>query len=616
MRRAVKVIISAIIMFGCILPAALSAEPVRFELLVPEESIAYIAIGNLNKLRSQLKESKYCELWNEPEIQKYIKMLNETIFEVNEADKMPEELRELLAFDELKELVQGEAAFCLISLDYPPKKPPLSAGPDAPVFRRDYRQPFPTMAFFVDVGSKREEAERLVDKFIEIAEKNSDENEKINIARDRYKDVEISYLKPEHESVFLQWAFFDSTFVVALSRSLEKGLHKIIEAHQEPRSIKPLGASAAYRKIYDKLGDEPTLKYLLNIRQLINKLLSKNSDPQKTEGGKEDTSRQVLDILGLTRLNTLVGGINIEKERIRYYAFLDIPSSQKKGLLKILGSNTGQFPAMKLAAKDVLEYASVHHNVPAVYKELTDAFQSRFPQQYATFKGMVMMLETQMMISLEADIIEALGSEVTVISSASQTLPENVILVEVKKTDGIQKIIDFIMSKNQAMPDAEDSVKSIDFAGYKLYLLPKSGGMGMQSSDTPKKFSAICLTDKYFMFGSSADALKAVLKRLKSPKAGLASSDAFKDALSESGFKLSEAVGFSYTNAEKTLDFYLSPQYLNQIKMAMFMMPAQLRKLLDPDSIPRAETLKKYFKAAVSIVRPGDEGIEFESVSY
>jgi len=589
------------------------AEQIKFESLVPADSLVYVALGDMNDLRARFKNSKYDRLWNEPEVQKYVKTLTEKVFEQDfDGDKeASRELKELLKWEELVRLAQGEVAFALISVEFPePEKEGAADESTAPGEFKPYRRPSaqPVLAFFLDTGAEREEAERLLDKLLDLAPDDAVKD----LRHDRFKDVEITHTKPSNdEGVVVQWAFVDSNFVLAVAPSLEKGMHKIIEAYKEPRSIQPLGARSEFRRIYSRLGKNPLFKFMVNIKGLL--ALAAKADEKASE-----TFMQVFDILGLKELNTFVGGMNIEEENIRCFAFLDVPTAGKKGLLKLLGTKAGHFPTMKLTPANIIEFAAFHHDVPSVYKELTGAFQAAFPEEYPMFMGALRAMEMQMMISIETDIIGGLGSEVGIMStSGPDRSPETVVLVELKSTEGFQKLIDYAMASTQSMSEDQDKPKSIDFAGYKVHLIPKSGGMQAEGESAPDvKYMGLCLTDKYFVFATSVDTLKTILKRIKSPRAGLEGSEAFNKVLHESGFTLSDAVGVSFSDLQKALDFYLSPQYVERMEEAMIMASFDLEDLFDPKVLPSSETLKKYFNASITVIKSKDDGTLFEAFSY
>jgi len=616
MRTAITSIVAAVVVFAALPVAVLGAETPSYDHVVPNDTLVYMATGNISDLKTKFEQTKYHRFWNEEEVQRFVKHIESKMRlafekETGETDES------LPKWEELKELMQGQIAVALIAVDEVKEmvsvqalaKVPTEGPPEEqPGGQREKMTYVPSVALFLGVGEKLPEAKRIVQTLMSRPDAPKDTQ------YDRYKDVEITYgkIKEDNMDGVVAFAFVDTTFVLTVSRSLEKGIHKIIEAFKEPQSIHALADVPAYRQIQSKAGEGKVVEVFVNMTSVVDTIAMAK---------KGESIAKVLDILGLSGVKSFSMVIGLEKDAVRYWTEIRAPIAQRRGLLKLLTTQGSDFPSAKFVTPEVVEYGCMHHNLLEAYRDIMTSFQTSFPQYYGMFAGSLMMVENQLNASIEQDVLPSMGSEFAAWTVATEGLPVQVIVVELRNREAINNVIKSFIAQKTNPETGKCPIETVDFAGYKVHMMPAS----QQPTQIPKpgepappppapKYMGFAVTDRYFVFSPSLDRLKTTLRLIKSPGSGLTALPEFKEAMTRSGFKLDGAVGMSFSNMQKSIDIMLSPQVQQKMQMAFMLgAPPSMRDIFKPGMLPSAETIKKYFNASVSVVFSDEDGIRIDT---
>jgi len=624
MKRALMLLAAALLFaFG----SRVRAETINYEKAIPADSLVFFCTGNIPEIRQQFEKSTFNQLWQEEEVQRCINTFSERLRNKMKKESGPG-TPELPTFEEVKSLANGQVVFALTGLIRIEKAPPASL-PAADQAQGEPQEEsgmaaskpagkpivswLPKLALLMDVGSKRPEAEALIKRL-----SGPEEPTKARIQTERYKDVEISFSVSEgQDKMIVSWAFMDTTFVAAAAPSLAECMYKLIDAIKEPRSLSSIADDPAYQRFSGKLGKSPVAKVYINMREIAGYI-------QKADAGGTPGSK-IYDLLGLQGLKGLIFGASIEDNAIRTAGFMEAPVAERKGLFKLFASAPKPFATLNLVPANAIGYSGLQLDVAAFYADIMSSLQAGFPEYYPMIQGSIGMYEQMYQLSIANDVLASLGSELafgTVPVAAESAV---VLFAEVKQSEGIQKLINAVNAPSPQAQEGESKPRfeTIDFGGYKLYVIPAATPPPMPPAQpgqpapapAPPVPAAFCLTDKYFVFSTSVDLLKTTLNRMKAPGEGIGSSPEFKKVMEAAGFTGSGYLMMSFSDVKKSIDQILSPQAKMHMKIAMAM-SGKASEWFDPDLLPSAETVKKYLNASASVISASDEGFMFQGYVY
>ncbi len=532
---------------------------VRFESLLPDDCYALLSFGGIHQSVKCAEQLGLHQLWLEPEMQAFTKDLVATIrgsLKQTGFDLAP-----------ILKAIQGRLSIAIGDQT-------LVAG----------MIPVPAALIAVDTGNRTAEFQKLLATALQHAQQ---VEPSITRTTFRFGSHEVTSLNIPEAKASICYTFVDSLFVAGLNKYyLQRLLSNVDEA-----STRSLANDAAFRRTVAKLGTpDPTMFFYVNFRGFTNKL-GPWMPPEALE---------YLEMFGVKNVDAIALAWVPSGTAAREVLYIDAPG-EKKGLLKVLSPRPSGMKGLDLAPPETALFASLSLDLPSAYRELTQLFKTLAADEYRQFEMQVDGFEGMVGLSLEKDILAALGSEVTLYASlpaGGGIIPEVVGVLQLRDRAAFDRTLKVMLGM---MPGVE--FKKLDFEGSEIrYFSAPPGGPPITPSYT--------ISGDLLVLGTSPNSLKQVIRARAEKRPSLADSAEFKAIRA----KLApELTNLEYLDLKRIVSavYATATPFLQGFQGQIDSMGIPLNMAL----LPTVETVSKHLSAAASAWSTDRDGLLLECVS-
>jgi hypothetical protein len=554
---------------GLALAAALFAPAVSaesFDRRLPDSTIFYFSIENLERTKERYNASPLNGLWNDPAMQAFLekplKRWSEWMEELKKEDGITPE--------EVFSVVSGQVVFAITEM--------RADDPDG--------EDVGFLAL-VDVSGKQEKVKELISK----AEETLLKDDKFRRMDEEFQGITLVHYASagEEEEVKNQekpdcWFLDGDTFAIGTAlRDLKK-----IVALRGDSEASTLADSEIYRKVRARVGARSEAFAYLGVKELMRALAEK-------EGGAEnETLRMVSAILGLEVVEAVGVQASIEGGGVQMSAFIPL-SGDKEGILKFFDAANSALAPPGFVPEDVVSASTVMLDWPELIEEARRVANRIQPGAAQQVDVVLQQMKGQMGIDIEKDLFGSLGKEMTItlkqpaeaaegVPMMGPPMPRMLLAFEVKDKAKLENVVNvLLMMAQQFGVPAQDE----EYLGVKIKVL-----------QTPMVQAGLAILPDRFLFATNIEDIKDVLRRYGKEVPGLVESADFARAMSH----LPESrimVGFS--REAKALKGNLMTAFFTGIPGG--------RQTIDVDKFPKTEVLEKYIDVGSSAISNEEGGI-------
>lgn len=405
-------------------------EKQNFDKIVPEDVYGYFSVEDLSQWDQVIKKSCLYDLWNDPEVQKFLDKAFEII--QKEFAKDITESTEITVKDisSLGEVFKGQIAFILDSVELKSHKKKTERfvldEEGHPVFDENNRlkkeqveisstKPVFHLLLLARVIQHKEKLENLIEKICtSLAE------QEIYKQKQDYRGVSYFTFYEKKESLGFSYGYMDDIFFVAYG---EKGLKRVIDNYTG-EAVMPLSNHSAYKKLMAEIGPEKLSTGFVNCVPIASILkrgylsfmkeqtTALDPSPEGVTEKTQETFDNIISFSGLGDLRTIVTASRQEGDGLLSVGFLHIPGA-KRGIWKLLASSaTQEFKTTKTAPKNSMIYMSVAFSLTELWNEIMDILPQVMSKEQ--FDGVMTQLDgfqEELGLKIKEDILVAIGKE-------------------------------------------------------------------------------------------------------------------------------------------------------------------------------------------------------------
>ncbi|MHC4930609.1 MAG: DUF3352 domain-containing protein [Planctomycetota bacterium] len=545
---------------------AVSAE--SFDRRLPDSTIFYLSIENLERTKERYNASPLHGLWNDPAMQvfleKPLKRWSEWMEEVKKEDGISPE--------EVFSVVSGQVVFAITEL--------RSDAPDG--------EDVGFLAL-VDVSGNQEKVKELIGKAEETLLKDDkfrrmeEEFQGITLVHYASADDEEEAKKQERPDC---WFLDGDTFAIGQA---VQDLKKIVALRGDSEAS-TLADSESYRKVRARVGARSEAFAYLGVKELMKALAEKEGE---AEG---ETLRMVSAILGLEVIEAVGVQASLESGGVQMNAFIPL-SGDKEGILKFFDAPNSALAPPSFVPEDVVSASTVVVDWPEIIEEARRVANRIQPGAAQQVDMVLQQMKGQMGIDIEKDLFGSLGKELTILMKEPSAqaegmpmmgppMPRLLMAFEVKDKAKLENVLNvLLMMAAQFGVPAQDE----EYLGVKIKVI-----------QTPMAQAGLAILPDRFLFATNVEDVKDVVRRYGKEVPGLVESADFARAMAN----LPESrimVGFS--REAKALRGNLMTAFFAGIPGG--------RQAIDLEKFPKAEVLEKYIDVGSSAVSNEEGGIYY-----
>ncbi|WP_143543944.1 DUF3352 domain-containing protein [Rhodopirellula sp. MGV] len=579
--------------------------------LLPNDTLAYVRLDNVNDVRKDLKSSSLGKMINDPKFRPFADDLYATLEELFQ--EISKEIG--LELDELLAIPQGQVAFAV----HPAKpmetdeKPELKFDDDASddeIERRKKRQELREqyafgLTFIVDAGDNIDSVMKIVDRF-------ETEMKKQRVRRVvKIDGTEVTRLLPNRAGR-LPVEFFerDGTFVIGVGNSAAQDVLK----HWLGESDEPtLADNANFGTIISRcLGAEetrPQLTFYLDPHAIADRII-KRSDSIAIA-----LMWPSIEQMGVARIAGIGGssfrGGEVFEGIAHYHIKIDPP---RDGVLGVLRPETGETAPPDWVPEQVLQYSSLNWDFAKAYENFGKVLD-RFQGEDSLKRLAETPLKTRLGLDLQEDLLSNLTGRFV---RASWVEPP------ARINSGVNvfafELIDPTKAKStlaEVRDRLQQRMKVETIAGQTTYRLPGPGDRFPNNLRKPEP--SFMVLDKWLLYCDSTQFLeKAVLTHAgKLPR--LIDLPDYQLVSSELGGKLDGEAPFllSFIDGAESMrmiyDLAKAPNSRNFLRNAGENNPGlrKISELMDRNQLPAFSEFEQYFAPTGSFGYNEPDGIHF-----
>lgn len=204
--------------------------------LLPSTTLAYLRIDDVNDIREDWGESSLGKMLNDPKMRPFVSDIYQILSDL--FDKPGKEMG--LTLDELRSLPQGQVAIALLEGPPPEEKTDKEKADEeedddaiARRLRNKRRQQNSfALAIMIDAGPNNKEMETLVERLMELAEKN-----RMIIQNEQIGSIELTRLvRQRGDGDVIEWFEQDGFYVIGLGRTIAQSIAKKMNDEQRDTS--------------------------------------------------------------------------------------------------------------------------------------------------------------------------------------------------------------------------------------------------------------------------------------------------------------------------------------------------------------------------------------------
>ena len=539
-------------------PAA-HAEP--FDKMVPDSTVFYASIENLNRSKERFKASALHGLWADAAVQAFLaKPLKKWDAEMT---KMKAEAG--FTVQDLMEIIHGQVAVVI---------PGIELEEDG-----DVKDPEPVV--LIDVGRNTEKLMALIAR----VEKGPMAQKNLRRVEAEFRGVKvIHYVDPDAEEGKSKndgpraWYLDGSTFALA---GKPAHLHAIL-ARKGDAEAPSLATSETYRKVRARMGESPDMVAYVGMKA-VHKVLAEK------RGEDVAIARAVI---GLDAIQGM--GMHVKLGRAVLTMNMFVAMGEKQGLMKIFDAKNSPLKPPKWVPADAADVTTMSLDMAALLAEARKVearlgANGTIDQAIESMKGVG--------IDLEKDIIGALGKEITMFSKVgggnaaapgALGLPPTGIAFALKDKARFSGAIDKLLAMiaQFRMPGQDEN-----YMDRKIRKVSIFGQLEI----------ALCVLDDQFIVSTQADLIKDVVRIYGKDQKGLVDGEEFDAAMKTipQGRMLVGFQRFAKALREGILMSLIQSEAAGDVDMNLF---------------PKAEAFEKYLGSAASAMVSEEGGLFYTYV--
>lgn len=608
------------------------AEILPAEQMLPDDTVAFVTVGDWTRFATYYNQSPYGKLWNDPAMKKFRENF-ETKFKSSLAEPLQRELG--LKVEEYKDLLQGQITIALT----PPRE-----GSTDPL----------GLLIMLDAKSK---SDSLKTRLGDLKKKWSDSGKQTRTEKIRDTEFSVISFTDNEWKTMMDKIFpgFGGEAEEEEEKSDEKseptqlhiGQHKsllliaenpkVIEkiiAKESGGSVSTLSEQAAFARNYSNKTREALSFAWLNwkpVYEMIAESIAKASegqDAQAQPGMPNIQFDKILPALGLKSIDSLAFHFTGSADGMGGEFFLAAPESTREGLTKMFALAKKDASPPPFVPADALRFQRWRLDIPAAWGELENIVRKIFPEALGM---MTMMLdgvgkEKDPNFDFRKNFIGNMGDDLIAWSKAPKSMkledvasPPGVFLLGSPKAN---ELIETIRTLTMLMPSsvADEAPREREFLGKKIYSVTLPTGPAMaeegeeeeeDSKETPKVEAATlsyAASGGYVAFSADAGQLEEYLRASDGGGKSLRETAGLPEAAQKTGGM--ENGFFGYENQKETMRATLelikqaqggfgSLVLPNAVKLNVDSEGAEDKGWFDYSALPDYGSISKYFGLGV-----------------
>ncbi|MBI1853575.1 MAG: tetratricopeptide repeat protein [Planctomycetes bacterium] len=560
---AALVMLALLALSPLIRAAEFEAGSVRLESLVPDDCYFFASFGGVDHCERNAASLGLYQLWQEPEVQAFAKNIVTMVRSQVEQPGMP--------VSKILDLMRGRVS--------------IAVGDQTLV---KGVVPVPAFVIGVDTGNKTEAFRQSFSMMLDGMLQHHGGPNAVKRSTFRFGQFEINDLHIAEANASLCYTYVDSMFLLGLNKYyLQRVLGNIGKAN-----ARTLEHDEAFHRTMTKLGN-PDSTYLayVNFRGFTNKL-GPWMPPEVSE---------YLDLFGIHNVDGIALASVPAGTGSRELLYVDAPG-EKTGLLRILAPKPAGMKALAFAPPETAFFLSTTLDLKGAYDEAMHILQTVNEQYFTMFQAKLHGAEGKIGLSLEKDLLAALGGEVSLFAglpAGGGVIPEVVAVVGVKDRAAFERCLAVPLSM---APNLQ--FKTLEYEGSQVKYLPAQAG-------GPPITPSYAIVDDLMVIGTSPNSVKQVIHSRTEKRPCLADNPEFKAARAQLIGK--DPCCFQYIDLKRivTALYATAAPFLQGVQGQV----DQMGIPVDMALLPTVDTLAKHLSAAASAWSSDGDGILAEGVS-
>jgi hypothetical protein len=547
-----------------------------FDEWLPESTIAYVSVENVQSLGQRIRECPLNALWTEESVQDFLALPRQKWGEM--LNEMAEQMGGARP-DELVKMAQGQVVLAMTGireLDESRKRPGVIA--------------------LVDVGDNGEKLQEWLSR-LEGSEKFE---EKWRRVEDEFRGVRIvTYVSKEEGSDDEmdpgQPSWFVRGSVFGLSNDIEAVKDVLVRSEAEDAA--GLADSETYRTVRRRTGGNADVAFFVSFEEIW-EVLGKYVEDEKV--------MPILGSLGLTGMRAMGGRMTLGGESMTQQFFIYSPG-EKSGVMRLMAGKNSALVPPKFVPADVASAMTMAFDVQEIWAEARRVMDKIKPGMTKEMDEGLASVKEQLGVDIQADIIGSLGGTMTYYQIAPEEMPEEadpmagigqmnriVFALELANAAKLEEALDTLLQV-APMP-----VETQEYMGVTLRTV-NAGFFEM----------GFGIVAGHLVLATNVEDLRAVVQTQGKEGAGLAGSEDFRRAMTS----LPEARSMvSYSDPRRAMAM-MSQMLQGPIGQMMMGGNPEMAEWFDFSLFPEAEVFTKYMDVGGAVMRTEEEGILIQGIS-
>ena len=585
-RRILIALLVPVLALSCSGPDAESPKQELLAGLVPDSTFFYLSIPNDPQREEEYRKSNLHKLVNHPSVKRFIEPLESYVSELIDKDENVKQAAGL-SIREFMDLLGGPLVIAVFEVEVPPP-PGMPKGMPA--------QAMPNVVLSIEAEN--------TDKLKQAAEK-------VKKALAAQPGWEIKEEKVLGQTVYsagsemqgFHYTLFGHTIVASLSRA---HLESLI-SRKADGAAGSLAENARFKKVLAKAS--PDGRHLALAYIALGTLWDRFRDQVPPE------AQQTMEKLGVTDLTAIGMAVEYDLPQMRERYVL-LTEHQDRGIVKFLAGKPGKDPGVSYVPATATSYFHGKLSLADLFDTVKETMDSD-PDMASGFDEGLKEFQGNFGFDLRKDLLGSIGSSFTVYSGAAGKQPgqaEVVALIELEDPKAFFGCLDKMIAVEGT------NVKKTDIKGTPVYSIGLSPPGGAPADAPPgllmplEGLSVVLFgKDKRLFVGMTPETPEAFVAKAAAPGKTILENPRFSGVFAKAPkdmdafmlYDLGESVG----PALEALNA-LPPEFSEAAKD-----PRSGKSFIDPERMPKAETLKSLLGVALTFKRTDSDAIVMESIS-
>ncbi len=601
-----KLMLIAIVCAYAMTAGAQDMDPAKY---LPPNTVLFVHFKDVTAMEKAWKTTGFYELWQDPKTKQFLKPSIERIEamlkEMTGADEATK--KDELNWAKLRELFPGGLCVFLSDLTEFDSKGGAGAVIDLGIIARKAKD--------------RKDYENLFSQIQDIpatAEKKAITAGGVKIFQTRFANETADAMLPDGDLSKLAPEDMERAKFITLQSAETDGLILMVDGGQDSmknlilrgqgKIKETLAQNPRFKNVADKNSDAAQLEVFVNLGQIAQIAL---------EGGKAamaqvpagQTPPVNLDALAVDDIHALGIALTLDPKQVNVQTALTF-ADNSKGIGKVMdlfGDNC-EFQTAAFASPDVMGYSAQAYDLGKFYKAIETVLGAVYPQGVFLLQGTLMQAQGIVGFNPITEVVDQLAGEIGTMQDAPPAQaaapdptmggfappPSAPFLLALGCKDGariraaITKLEKFLLQQ-QTTPNGPPPQPLLEWTTFLDYEIgqPKiqAGAMGGQ------QMPAWAITDSWVFVASSADTLKATLRRVGGKDTrNFKATPAFKRL---AAMKTGPVSGVNYSNIAQAMDAILAQAQMLLPMMSMMSGGEIPPNLLDFSAKPDSALLKR-----------------------